>query len=314
MSLVNDALEYLSDESVLVGYDEDDEELARYAKGEWEVAESIDDLPGEGELHTKQMILPPTVNGGEIIRHPNRYKFNFHRRTAAERERDRTVVAKLYLEGRSQTEIAKAIKEANGDSYQLSIPTISRDIQLLLRDWQLTYLSDINKAKVRELVKLDHAESELWEAWAASKQDVVETQQTTILGRNDRDPDEDKIEAAINKVPDHEGIQFKQGGLLSKKVQPEAGQAGSQSRGKGFVRTKFYEKRRSTYGDIRIIEQIRLIIEMRAKILGLITTKSAVDVSWRKEAEKAGLDPDEIYDTMTESFLQRGMKLGDDER
>lgn len=307
---------YMSDESIPVAVD-DEEEFAR-AREEWGIKESgeVESMEGSGKEGTRHMVVPPMTKEGDIIRMPNRYKV--WKRTVADREKDRTIIMKHYLEGMPYSQIS--IKLAEERPYQLSIAQISVEVQNALRAWQLSYLDDTNTAKIRELLKLDHVEQELWDTWEKSQEDIIEYQQTVVIGKNDPsteeiEAEEEEIEAALEGGFDENGRAIRE--KKAKKVRkgagkriPGGGEPGSQSAGKGFTRTRIFEKRISSYGDIRILEQIRLTIEMRAKILGLITNRSKVDVSWRKEAEKLGLDPTKVIDDITQRFIEEGMAKG----
>ena len=92
-------------------------------------------------------------------------------RATGEIARDRKVIAKWYLQGKSQYEIA--------DLVGLSQATISRDLKALHKVWLKSSLVDFGEAKAKELAKIDHLELTYWEAWEASKTS------TTIRGASD---------------------------------------------------------------------------------------------------------------------------------
>lgn len=85
-------------------------------------------------------------------------------RTPTEAERDRREISRLYLKGMYQTDIAEKLG--------LSQPTVSRDIKLLIEEWKVERVYDINEAKARELAKVDNLELEYWDAWRRSQENA----------------------------------------------------------------------------------------------------------------------------------------------
>jgi predicted transcriptional regulator len=85
-------------------------------------------------------------------------------RSVAQQERDRREISRLYLQGMYQADIAEKLR--------LSQPTVSRDIQILIEEWKVQRVYDINEAKARELAKVDNLELEYWEAWHRSQQNA----------------------------------------------------------------------------------------------------------------------------------------------
>lgn len=85
-------------------------------------------------------------------------------RSEAQQERDRREISRLYLQGMYQTDIAAKLG--------LSQSTVSRDIQVLIEEWKIERVYDINEAKARELAKVDNLELEYWEAWHRSQENA----------------------------------------------------------------------------------------------------------------------------------------------
>lgn len=81
--------------------------------------------------------------------------------TPQQREAHLANVARLYLTGYLQSEIAAQ----TGVSQQ----QISYDLKILQRRWRESSGIDFNEAKQRELARIDHLELEYWQAWRASK-------------------------------------------------------------------------------------------------------------------------------------------------
>lgn len=86
------------------------------------------------------------------------------RRSNGQMARDRKIIAKMYLRGSLQAEIAERLGLSQG--------TISNDIKALQKLWLNSSLMDFNEARSRELAKIDDLEMEYWLAWEASKQDA----------------------------------------------------------------------------------------------------------------------------------------------
>lgn len=80
-------------------------------------------------------------------------------------ERDRRVIARMYLKGRVQAEIAAELK--------INQSTVSRELKLLVEEWKVERVYDINEWKARELAKIDSLELEYWQAWERSQTDAL---------------------------------------------------------------------------------------------------------------------------------------------
>lgn len=78
------------------------------------------------------------------------------------RER-RAKVAKLYLQGWYQADIAKEV----GVTQQ----QVSLDLKALKKEWLASSIRDFDKARDNELFKIDNLEREYWAAWEKSKTD-----------------------------------------------------------------------------------------------------------------------------------------------
>jgi hypothetical protein len=81
--------------------------------------------------------------------------------TPQQREAHLANVARLYLTGHLQVEIATQ----TGVSQQ----QISYDLKVLQKRWRESSGVDFNEAKQRELARIDNLELEYWQAWRASK-------------------------------------------------------------------------------------------------------------------------------------------------
>lgn len=100
------------------------------------------------------------------------------KRTPQERERDLAFIARHYLRGWSQNEIANRISEER--TYSLSQATISNEIKLLHEKWRESYLVDIDAVKAKELARLDELELAYWEGWQRSLRNTEDQEQSAV--------------------------------------------------------------------------------------------------------------------------------------
>ena len=78
----------------------------------------------------------------------------------------RQLVTERYLEGSTQT-IAQKLG--------VSQPTVSTDIKAIEKEWRCSALHNFDRCRGMELAKLDHLESEAWQAWRRSQEPVETT-------------------------------------------------------------------------------------------------------------------------------------------
>jgi len=86
------------------------------------------------------------------------------RRNPAAISRDRRRIAKMYLRGELQADIAK--------DTGLTESMVSRDLKALQDEWRASSLIDIDEAKAKELARIDELERTYWQAWARSQEDA----------------------------------------------------------------------------------------------------------------------------------------------
>ena len=94
------------------------------------------------------------------------------RRTVEERERDRVLIARMYVRGKSQHEMTAELNKLYPEK-QFTSQTIQNELQDIRNLWLSSTMIDFNAAKVKELARLDEAEREAWEAWERSKEKQV---------------------------------------------------------------------------------------------------------------------------------------------
>jgi hypothetical protein len=92
-------------------------------------------------------------------------------------DRRRRVVA-LYLQGKSQAEIARELGVA--------ISTVCKDLHAIQAEWRESTLTDFNAARAKELAAIDALERVHWEAWNQSRGDVEVM--TARTGTNNHGP------------------------------------------------------------------------------------------------------------------------------
>ncbi|MEM7345877.1 MAG: hypothetical protein AAF485_16675, partial [Chloroflexota bacterium] len=90
------------------------------------------------------------------------------KRTPDQRTRDRAEIAKLYLQGWYQSDIAEYINDDPERDYTLTQQTISNDIEAIRKGWLNSSIRNFDQARAEELAKIDHLERIYWEAWTQS--------------------------------------------------------------------------------------------------------------------------------------------------
>lgn len=186
------------------------------------------------------------------------------KRTRGQRENDRSFIARLYLQGKTQQVITDAINDRYAKQeigIHLSRQSILNDIKWIRKQWLDSALVDFNEVKAVELAKIDDLEREYREAWERSQRDA----ETRIAEKT------------------------------------SAGQADAKK--KGTTSTKAVSKKVGQVGNPKFLEGVQWCIEQRIKIFGLHAPKQ-VDVNWRQEAESQGLDADEILETAVDAYLE----------
>lgn len=89
------------------------------------------------------------------------------KRTPVQRERDLADLAALYLQGKTQVEIAERL--------EVSQQQVSYDLKILQKRWQKSALRDLDAAKAEQLAKIDEMEREAWRSWELSKETYEQT-------------------------------------------------------------------------------------------------------------------------------------------
>ncbi|KAM3113053.1 hypothetical protein [Phormidesmis sp. 146-33] len=89
------------------------------------------------------------------------------KRTPDQVRRDRETIAKLYLQRKTQAQIAEIISKQY--DFDVSQQQISYDLGEIRKDWKLASIAAIDHAKVEALQELNLMIAETWTAWEESK-------------------------------------------------------------------------------------------------------------------------------------------------
>lgn len=99
-------------------------------------------------------------------------------RSKSQIAKDRRVIARMYLSGSLQVEIAEKLG--------LDQSTVSRDLKTLNDEWLQSALIDFNEARALELQRINNLEIIYFEAWQRSCEDA-ETVVKKIKGDGDKE-------------------------------------------------------------------------------------------------------------------------------
>lgn len=99
------------------------------------------------------------------------------KRTKIKVQQDRMRIARLYLEGKMQVEIAAELGLSQGQ--------ISLDLKAIQKEWREVRFADIDQLKADQLAKIDTVEVEAWSAWRKSQEDrVISLAEKNTVGEN----------------------------------------------------------------------------------------------------------------------------------
>lgn len=111
------------------------------------------------------------------------------KRTEEEALRDRAEIARLRLEGLTQSKIAEVISSLR--DYTISTQTVSTELKEVRSEWLKTSLDVYEKTRAIELSRLDQEERFAIEGWERSKRDKSSNKRKTRMGTNDGKPFEE---------------------------------------------------------------------------------------------------------------------------
>jgi hypothetical protein len=107
-------------------------------------------------------------------------------RTDAQRAADQLEIARRYCKGERQASIAVALGMTQAQ--------VSRDLAVVVRQWQAEALHDLDAHKAAELARIDSLEREYWAAWEASK---GQASRSTQSGTTVPDGKQNRITATV---------------------------------------------------------------------------------------------------------------------
>lgn len=185
------------------------------------------------------------------------------KRTIAQIETDLVFEAKHYLAGVTMQDITTMLNKERDGLYNLSYQQITKDIETIHARWIHSYLLDFDAAKAKELASINKLEQEYWLAWHKSQEKKEELETEKI---------EDKTANTQVAATSHTKM-----------------------------RVKKFEKERD--GEVRFLQGIQWCIDQRCKILGLNQSIQNINVNWREEAVKHGIDPEGAVNDLCNQFL-----------
>lgn len=213
----------------------------------------------------------------------------------------RAEIANRYLrQNQTQAQIARAL----GISQQ----TVSRELKLLREDWQDRALNDLTAFFAEQLARIALLESENWEAWHRSREDLVTV--TTVQDVHDKDAID---ESSVPTARSHTGGAGATLDDLPASAQPEPATAlegdvpGERNRIRAGVRREV-SIQQTRVGDPRFLRGVQECIESRARLLGLydphmtaniiasIRRQQMLDAETYKAVERTDQVPDRTSD------------------
>lgn len=266
-------------------------------------SDKITDKKGAGDLAHPDMIGRKVImeDGGAMYygqdgrEVKNIQLYALSSRTIAQREADISVIERLFLRGLTFGEITSRLIEQRHseglEDYTISKEMVMVDSKEIVHRWQQSALKDADAWFNQQMLKLDRLEAEYWDAWDRSKArtKLVETQRVEY-GDQPMNP---------NEVTDG-------GGEEEEFVEQDA--HGKKRRRKPVPpRTIVSVADNPLEGNPVYLQGIERVIQIKLKMLGIGQT-SNVNINWKREAEKTGVDPDALMDKMVEGFLKEGEK------
>ena len=109
------------------------------------------------------------------------------KRTSDEILRDRADIARMRMDGLTQTKIAEEITKLR--CYSLSQDTISADLKVVREEWMNQSIDNYDQTRLIELARLDEEEAIAKDAWTRSTQ--PRKKERTRTGVNDGKPFEE---------------------------------------------------------------------------------------------------------------------------
>lgn len=191
-----------------------------------------------------------------------------NKRNEMQKAKDRQVIVDYILQGRSMYSAWQELNKLRSGEYSLSYSQIVYDVKVIERQWIEHYLADVNAMKAKELARIDRIEMAAWNEWERSKRTLAKTEKEQV--------ENEQIGKDDNTFQRHRK-----------------------------TRAKKTEQERDA--DKEFMKIIQWCVEQRCTILGL-NAAQRYDISWRKQAEAAGVDPDKLQDQLVDQFVEAARK------
>jgi len=107
-----------------------------------------------------------------------------NKRTKDQIRADRAEIARLYLRGVTQAEIAARLAQRPRVRYQLTQQMISYDLKQIRKAWLQSSIRDFDELAAEQLAKIDYLELTYWAAWEKSLEDQRTEHATAKPDRN----------------------------------------------------------------------------------------------------------------------------------
>jgi hypothetical protein len=125
---------------------------------------------------------------------------NGPKRTEEEAFRDRADIARLRLEGLTQSKIAAEISSLR--DYTISPATVCNDLKEVRSAWMRTSVENYEQTRAIELARLDQEERFAIAGWERSLRSKVSKKERTRTGTNDGKPFEEFMQETDEEVRD----------------------------------------------------------------------------------------------------------------
>jgi len=133
------------------------------------------------------------------------------KRTEVDKEKDRSMIMQLYIEGLNYRDISILVSEAR--DYSISYTTVGEDIKRCLEDWKAKRDDKVELYITIELAKIDALEREYWEAWKKSKNNYEQKSAKIIRNKGGKEIGGtiDKEETSVKQLVEFGDPRFLQG-------------------------------------------------------------------------------------------------------
>ena len=171
------------------------------------------------------------------------------KRTKAVKEEHMNAIAKLYIRGTTQMDMARTLGVSPGQ--------ISNDLKKLLKSWEENRMHDIDRYKNEQLARINAIEEEMWAAWEKSK-----TAKKVVVNKSKSGEMLDVLDPATGKTMKVQTDKYWRAGTTEEEP---------------------------TNGDIQYMNGIMWCVQERAKIVGLYAPKKVAqtDPTGEHEAQSA---------------------------